>query len=115
MPPDLDLPFGIAFYPPGPNPQYVYVAENNRVVRFPYVNGMVAATAAPEVVVPDLPQGAGQLPGKGHWTRDIAFSPDGATMYVSVAPTRMRRPTARTRPTGRRMLAYDPNGGNRRA
>ena len=25
----LNYPFGIAFYPPGPNPQWVYVAENN--------------------------------------------------------------------------------------
>ena len=61
----LYLPFGIAFYPPGPNPQYVYVAENNRVVRFPYMNGMLAATGEPEVVVPNLPQGAGRLPGPG--------------------------------------------------
>ena len=40
------LPFGIAFYPPGPHPQYLYVAENSRVVRFPS-DGMVAATSAP--------------------------------------------------------------------
>ena len=32
----LNLPFGIAFYPPGPTPQYVYVAETDKVVRFPY-------------------------------------------------------------------------------
>ena len=32
----LDEPFGIAFYPPGPDPKWVYVAETDAVVRFPY-------------------------------------------------------------------------------
>lgn len=79
----LDLPFGIAFHPPGPNPHHVYVAQHDRIVRFPYRNGAVAAAAAPEQVAV-LPAGAGQLPGRGHWTRDILFSPDGTTMFVSV-------------------------------
>ncbi len=111
---DLDQPFGIAFYPPGPNPSFVYVAENSRVVRYPYVNGMVEATAAPEVVVPDLPQGAGSLPGKGHWTRDIIFSPTGNTMYVSVG-SYSNAQTGGEDETGRAtVLAFDPSGGNRR-
>src|SRR5262249_38706902 len=39
----LTLPFGIAFYPPGPNPEYVYVANTDSVVRFPYWNGDLKA------------------------------------------------------------------------
>jgi glucose/arabinose dehydrogenase len=74
----LNRPFGIAFYPPGPTPTYVYVASNTQVVRYPYRNGDLKASAAPEIVVPSLPG------GRGHWTRDIVFSPDGKTMYVSV-------------------------------
>ena len=35
----LSLPFGIGFWPPGPTPKFVYVAETNRVVRFPYPSG----------------------------------------------------------------------------
>jgi glucose/arabinose dehydrogenase len=31
----LHQPFGIAFYPAGDNPQWVYVADTDRVVRFP--------------------------------------------------------------------------------
>ncbi len=80
----LDRPFGMAFYPAGDNPQYLYVAENSRVVRYPYASGGLAPGGAAEVVVAKLPQGAGELPGKGHWTRDIVFSADGSTMYVSV-------------------------------
>jgi glucose/arabinose dehydrogenase len=70
-------PFGIAFYPPGPNPEWVYVGNTDSVVRFPYRNGDQTARGPAEVVVPHLPVG-------GHRTRDVVFSPDGRTMYVSV-------------------------------
>ncbi|MDQ2944877.1 MAG: sorbosone dehydrogenase family protein [Acidobacteriota bacterium] len=80
---DLHQPFGIAFYPLGPNPQYVYVANTDSVVRFAYQTGDLKARGKPEVIVPDLP-GGGRLRGGGHWTRDIAFSLDGARMFVSV-------------------------------
>lgn len=75
----LDEPFGIAFDPPGPEPRYVYVAETNRVLRFPYRSGDVAASGPPEVVVPELAPSTG-----GHTTRDLAFSPDGSRLFVSV-------------------------------
>ena len=77
----LNKPFGIAFYPRGNNPRFVYIAENDQIVRYPYENGQLVADKAPQVLT-RLPQGAGHLPGKGHWTRDIAFSPDSSTMYV---------------------------------
>jgi glucose/arabinose dehydrogenase len=73
----LSYPFGIAFYPPGPDPQWVYVADTGVVLRFPYRSGDLAPRGEPETVVPRIPVG-------GHATRDVAFSPDGATMYVSV-------------------------------
>ncbi len=75
----LDAPFGIAFYPPGPNPGFVYIAENNAILRIPYQNGALRAGAKPETIVPRLTNGGG-----GHTTRDLVFSPDGATMFVSV-------------------------------
>jgi hypothetical protein len=73
----LTYPFGIAFYPPGPDPQWVYVGDTDAVLRFPYRNGDIAARGEPQVVVAHLPVG-------GHHTRDVVFSPDGKTMYVSV-------------------------------
>lgn len=78
----LNQPFGIAFYPPGRDPQWVYVGNTDSVVRFPYRNGDVKARGAAQKVA-DLP-GGGHLRGGGHWTRDIAFSSDGKKMYVSV-------------------------------
>ena len=79
----LTQPFGIAFYPPGKNPKYVYVANTGSVVRFPYENGDLKARGAAEMIVPDIPSG-GHLTGGGHWTRDIVFSRDGKKMFVSV-------------------------------
>ena len=79
----LRRPFGIAFYPLGANPQWVYVGNTDSIVRFPYKNGDLKASGAPETIVATLPSG-GNLPGGGHWTRDIAFSRDGKKMFVSV-------------------------------
>ncbi|HEX4198351.1 MAG TPA: PQQ-dependent sugar dehydrogenase [Caulobacteraceae bacterium] len=75
----LDQPFGIAFYPLGPNPQWVYVANTNSVVRFPYRNGDTKARGPAETIVPQL-----VVKKSDHWTRDIVFSADGRRMFVSV-------------------------------
>jgi hypothetical protein len=40
---NLDRPYGIAFLPPA-NPQYVYVAAANQVVRYPYRDGDIKAS-----------------------------------------------------------------------
>jgi glucose/arabinose dehydrogenase len=73
----LKQPFGIAFYPLGPNPRWVYVAQNDGVVRFPYKNGDLKATGMPERII------EGILPTH-HYARDIAFSPDGKRLFLSV-------------------------------
>jgi glucose/arabinose dehydrogenase/cytochrome c2 len=75
----LERPFGITFYPPGPNPKWVYVAETNAVLRFPYANGDMTARGEAQTVVASLTDVQG-----GHWTRDVAFSLDGGQMFVSV-------------------------------
>ena len=79
----LDHPFGIAFYPLGPDPKWVYVANTTSLVRFAYKAGELKAAGAPETIVSVLP-GYAQLRGGGHWTRDVVFSKDGARMFVSV-------------------------------
>lgn len=109
----LNKPFGIAFYPNGANPSYVYVANNDRVVRFPYHRGDLKAKGSPQLVT-RLPQGAGHLPGKGHWTRDIAFSRDNQTMYVSVGSFSNVAANGENETDRARILAYNPNGSNKR-
>jgi glucose/arabinose dehydrogenase len=123
----LNRPFGIAFFPNGDNPQWVYVANMDSVVRFPYHSGDLKASAPPETVVANLPRG-------GHTTRDIVFTPDNARMLVSVGSGSnvgegMGRPQggleawAGEHPlgaawgyeTGRAaVLAFDPDGKNER-
>lgn len=78
----LSQPFGIAFYPAGPNPKWVYIGNTDSVVRFAYKNGDMKATG-PAQKLADLP-GGGKLRGGGHWTRDVVFSKDGTKMFVSV-------------------------------
>lgn len=75
----LDRPFGLAFYPLGSNPQWLYIANNNSVVRIPYKNGDLQFSGKPEVIVPKLSETTG-----GHSTRDIAFSADGKRLFISV-------------------------------
>ena len=74
----LNAPFGVSFYPPGADPQWVYVANTSSVVRFAYASGDLKARGQPETVVARLPNGF------GHWTRDVVFSNDGSKMFVSV-------------------------------
>ena len=87
----LMQPFGIGFYPPGPNPQWVYIGNTNSIVRFPYKNGDLTAAGPSQTIVPSLPHGG------GHCTRDLAFSLDGKRMFVAVGsgsqPRRSRHAT----------------------
>jgi glucose/arabinose dehydrogenase len=126
----LYKPYGIAFYPPGPNPQWVYIANADSVVRFPYKNGDLKASGRPQPIVE-------HIPALHHWTRDIAFSPDGKTLYLAVgsgsniALDMAKEPFTegglegwiKTKPLGAtwdteekraNVLAFDPNGKNER-
>lgn len=69
----LKQPFGLAFQKGA-----LYVAATDQVVKFPYAAGDQKATVAHTVVTP-LPSGP-----TGHWTRNIAFTPDGRSFYVTV-------------------------------
>jgi glucose/arabinose dehydrogenase len=73
----LNQPYGIAFYPPGPSPQWVYIGNTDAVVRFAYRNGDLQASG-PAQHLADLPHGG------DHWTRDVQFTPDGKKMFVAV-------------------------------
>jgi glucose/arabinose dehydrogenase len=122
----LYQPFGIAFYPLGPNPEWIYIANSDGVVRFPYKNGDMAASGNPEQIVK-------RIPWVHHWTRDIVFSPDGKQLLLSVGsgsnvaldmfpePKGGLQPWINSHPPGaawdteeRRanVLSYDPDGKN---
>jgi glucose/arabinose dehydrogenase len=125
----LDNPSGLAFYPPGEKPDFIYVATETRIVRFPYRSGDLQASTSAQTIVDNLPRG-------GHSTRDLVFSRDGATLFVAVgsktnvaegvaepppaptaldekgdAPGVMENGPDRHRAT---VLAFNPQGGERR-
>ena len=106
----LNRPFGIAFYPPGPDPTHVYVANTTNVVRFPYKVGDTKATGPAETIVKELP-GFAQLTGGGHWTRDVDFSPDGKRMFVSVG-SRSNNGDDDGEKRRADILVFDPEGKN---
>ncbi|MDR7333815.1 PQQ-dependent sugar dehydrogenase [Roseateles asaccharophilus] len=126
----MDRPFGMAFWPTGANPQYLYVAFVNAIVRYPYRNGDLVAAGEPEVVVPRLSAAVGS-----HSSRTLAFSTDGRTMFLSIgSATNVAENIGRAPPVpiatwearhglgaawgeeeGHALvLAFDPDGSNRR-
>jgi len=100
----LDRPYGIAFYPPGPNPIFVYVATNTQVLRYPYKPGELAPLGPTETIVAKLPGGA------GHWTRDIVFSPDGGRLYVAVG-SKSNVAEGQTQPTKEEVATLEAERG----
>jgi glucose/arabinose dehydrogenase len=69
--------FGMAFYPPGDDPKWLYVSNMSTVYRFAYSRNDLTATGKPETII-------GGIPGGGHVTRDLVFSHDGKNLFVAV-------------------------------
>ncbi|MEO8735508.1 MAG: PQQ-dependent sugar dehydrogenase [Edaphobacter sp.] len=103
----LNKPFGIAFYPQGPNPQWVYIGNTDSVVRFPYHDGDLKASGAAQHL-DDLPS------GRGHSTRAVQFSLDSKTMFVSVGSgSNVDDPDTHPAEKDRaNILQYKPDGSN---
>ncbi|HEX3695189.1 MAG TPA: PQQ-dependent sugar dehydrogenase [Polyangia bacterium] len=110
----LRKPFGLAFYPPTGEPQWLYVGNTDGVVRFAYRSGDLRARS-PALAVAPLP-GGGLLRGGGHWTRDLAFSLDGKTLFASVGSRSNNDDTDGNAGEKDRadILAFNPDGTGRR-
>ena len=95
----LQLPHGLAV-----RGGHLWVAETGRVLRFRYDVTSHSATE-PVVIIPDLPAGA------HHWTRSIAFGPDGR-LYVAIGSScDICREGDRRRAA---IISYVPDGSNER-
>jgi glucose/arabinose dehydrogenase len=98
----LNLPFGIAFHD-----DYVYVADTNEVLRFRYDPRTSKRLGDAEHIL--------DLPGMGyhqHWTRSLAFSPDGRRLFVSVGSS--DNISIESDPRRAAILVADPDGKNMR-
>jgi len=101
-------PYGIAFFPPGPNPEWVYVASTTEVVRFPYRVGDTKARGAKETIIPNLPSG-------GHWTRDVIVSPDGKHILLAIGSSSNIQDNGPAAEQFRaNILEFNPDGSGRR-
>ena len=69
----LNSPFGMALVG-----QQLYIANADALMRFPYKTGETSIGAQGEKVM-DLPSGINH-----HWTKNVAASPDGKKLYVTV-------------------------------
>jgi len=68
----LNSPFGMAIAG-----GYLYVANTDALVRFPFTPGQTKIDAEPEKIV-DLPG------GYNHWARNVIANADGSRLYVTV-------------------------------
>ncbi len=109
----LNRPFGIAFHPVGPEPQFILIGNTDAVVRFPYKNGDTKTSAKPETLIKNIPSGNERVGGGGHWTRDVKFSADGKTLFVSVG-SRSNVDDDERENRRAAILAFDPDGKNER-
>jgi glucose/arabinose dehydrogenase len=98
----LNLPFGIAFHD-----DFVYIANTNEVLRLRYDPKTSKRLSDAEHIL--------DLPGMGyhqHWTRSLAFSPDGKKLFVSVgSSTNISIEKDHRRAA---ILVADPDGKNMR-
>jgi glucose/arabinose dehydrogenase len=98
----LNLPFGIAFHD-----AFVYVGDTDEVLRFPYDPQTSKRLGRAEHIL--------NLPGEGyhqHWTRSLAFSPDGRRLFVSVASS--ANISIESDPRRAAISVTDPDGKNMR-
>lgn len=68
---DLNDPYGLAFHE-----GWLYIGDEDAVVRLPYKPGATHADGRPQQIAP--------LPPGGHSTRGIVFNRTGTKMYVSI-------------------------------
>jgi glucose/arabinose dehydrogenase len=117
----LNRPFGLAFWR-----NYLYVGNNDSVVRFAYAAGQMKAADAPEKIV-DLPPSDAALDGDtaarlkidisqtrgyNHWTRNVIFNPAGTKMYVTVGSATNATPERDPRRAA--INEYNPDGSGHR-
>ncbi|MDH3222733.1 MAG: sorbosone dehydrogenase family protein [Gemmatimonadota bacterium] len=118
---ELQRPYGLAFHD-----GFLYVGNNDALVRFPYEHGQLQATGAPEHLV-DLPLSSDALDhdtaerlgidvsrtrGFNHWTRNIVFSPNGKSIYVAIGSATNAMPG--TDPRRAAINEYRPDGTGHR-
>ena len=120
----LNRPFGLAF-----RNDYLYVGNNDSVVRFRRARGQMRADGAPEKIA-ELPASdaaldedtarrlkidISQTRGYNHWTRNVIFNPAGTKLYVTIGSATNATPENEGVPIARGAIhEYNPDGSGHR-
>jgi glucose/arabinose dehydrogenase len=120
---NLNRPFGLAFWK-----NYLYVGNNDSVVRFRYATGQIKAEGAPEQIA-ELPPSdvaldedtakrlnipLNQTRGYNHWTRNVIFNPAGTKMYVTIGSATNATPETGAGVERAAIHEYNPDGSGHR-
>jgi glucose/arabinose dehydrogenase len=120
----LNRPFGLAFWK-----NYLYVGNNDSVVRFTYTTGQLHADGPPERIA-ELPGSdaaldqdtanrlhidISQTRGYNHWTRNVIFNRAGTKLYVTIGSATNATPENTPGVISRAAIhEYNPDGGGHR-
>jgi glucose/arabinose dehydrogenase len=96
---NLDSPYGLAFHD-----GFLYVGEQDAVVRIPYTPGATRAVTSPQRLAP--------LPSGGHSTRGVIFNRAGTKMYVSVGSA--SNVSSGEPPERAAIVEFNPDGSGKR-
>lgn len=99
---NLHQPFGIAFHD-----SYIYIGDTDEVLRFRYDPKTSRSLGQREHIL-DLPGGGYNQ----HWTRTLAFSPEGSKLFVSVGSK--SNVSVESDPRRAAIIEADPDGKNSR-
>src|SRR5438309_2169154 len=120
----LNRPFGVTFWK-----NYLYVGNNDSVIRFRYATGQTHADGAPEKIA-DLPPSdapldedtarrlkidVSQTRGYNHWTRNVIFNAAGTKLYVTIGSATNATPENAGAAVERAAIhEYNPDGTGHR-
>uniref|UniRef100_T1IYJ6 Pyrroloquinoline quinone-dependent pyranose dehydrogenase beta-propeller domain-containing protein n=1 Tax=Strigamia maritima TaxID=126957 RepID=T1IYJ6_STRMM len=106
----LQEPNDMVFYDDGEGNSYLYIAESNKIARYPY-NKKDMRIGKAQVLVADLPDNTEY--GYSHYLKNIAVGKD--TLYVSIGSTSNADPTdLASDPKSGAIYGYSLTGKNRR-
>ena len=96
---ELDEPYGLALHG-----RWLYIGDEDAVLRIPYAAGQTRANEQPQKLAP--------LPPGGHSTRGILFNRTGTKMYVSVGSE--SNVSTGEAPERAAILEFNPDGTGKR-
>jgi glucose/arabinose dehydrogenase len=100
----LRQPFGMLLHD-----GYLYVANTDGLVRFPFRTGDTRISTAPERVIA-IPAG----PDNNHWTRNVIATPDGSRLLVAVGAATNVNEQGRDPPDRAAIWEIRPDGSGKR-